>query len=145
MNHPSAENGVDIVNYPQSKGGQTYNSKEEKNDSTKKTSLDELLSSKSLKRDPLFDKTMEELKNKVIQELDNHSTGSNYWKSLDELAKWTGLASSKVEYIMENSEQNSILGSFIQNVRGFWTTRNLYEKHTPFLRKIYDAYTLRFN
>ena len=67
---------------------------------------------------------------------DNHVKG--IWKNYFELEEITGID------IRDVNKNVYICNVFIENSKGIFTTRKMYEKYISFFSKLFDAYTYQY-
>lgn len=61
------------------------------------------------------------------------------WMAPEEISEATGTTESQVVQYIESFDE------FVKNSRGDYTIRELYRKHTPFLKRFLDAYNSKID
>jgi len=61
------------------------------------------------------------------------SKDKEYWKTIVEISKITGSTETHVEKYITKS------GDFVKNSKNKFTTRNIYQKRTPFADRLINA------
>ncbi len=73
-------------------------------------------------------------KEDIIKSFEEFTNQPDYWKGLDEIAVSTGSTATEIHNVIVS------LDEFVENKEGKYTTRDLYEKRTPFLVKMFNAW-----
>ena len=89
------------------------------------------------KNEKVEETELDKNKETIITSFENYITIKDpkyIWRDVSEISQISRSASNVVNKVIDTFDE------FCQNTKGQYTTRRLYEKNTPFIKKFWDSY-----